>query len=344
MGWYKSSRTPNARHDPVPFWFGSLDARPLDVSVVVAAWNAEKYLRAAIDSALSQAEVTVEVLVVDDASSDDSASVAERVGDPRVRVFRLPHNQGPSAARNHAIARAQGAWLAVLDADDTLLPGRLSRLMSLGERGGAAVVVDNLLIQRATGEDSAPMFNRPDTADEVRAVDAVQFIRGNRFMHGRYTLGYLKPLFRRQFVQQHGIRYDEAIRMGEDYLYLLEVLLCGGLCLYDGTPGYGYREHVESMTAQRLDQDRIRGVVEGDRRLLQRYPDLSPAVIRAQAARIRSLQDVQVYDAITQNLKRHDFASFCRHAVSRPTALRHLLPAALRRLRLAASRSRSDLS
>jgi glycosyltransferase involved in cell wall biosynthesis len=86
------------------------------VSCIVPAYNAEKYLRQALDSALAQGGVELEVIVVDDGSTDDTAAIAAACGE-RVQVISQA-NCGQAAARNRGIAAANGEFLAFLDADD----------------------------------------------------------------------------------------------------------------------------------------------------------------------------------------------------------------------------------
>jgi glycosyltransferase involved in cell wall biosynthesis len=90
------------------------------VSVVIPCYNGARFLRAAIDSALAQTHSDVEVVVVDDGSTDDSAAVAQSFG-ARVKLLSGP-NRGLSAARNKGIAASSGEFLTLLDADDVLLP------------------------------------------------------------------------------------------------------------------------------------------------------------------------------------------------------------------------------
>lgn len=97
-------------------------ARPL-VTVVVAVYNGERFLREALDSVVVQEYEPLEVLVVDDGSTDASGEIARSY--PSLRYLRQ-ENRGPAAARNAAIALARGELIAVADADDVQLPHRLS--------------------------------------------------------------------------------------------------------------------------------------------------------------------------------------------------------------------------
>jgi len=103
---------------------------PPEVSVILPAWNRADSLRRSIDSVLTQDFVDFELIVVDDFSDDDSAAVAEAVGDARLRVIRHDSNRGAGAARNTGIAAARGRWVAFQDSDDVWLPGKLSRQLA----------------------------------------------------------------------------------------------------------------------------------------------------------------------------------------------------------------------
>jgi len=101
------------------------------VTVIVGAYNAERYLAEAIDSVLAQTHPRLELIVVDDGSTDGSGRIAESYGDP-VRCIRQ-ENGGMAAARNRAIPEARGDYLAFLDADDRFPPGKLARQLAVFE-------------------------------------------------------------------------------------------------------------------------------------------------------------------------------------------------------------------
>lgn len=115
-----------------------------EVSFVVAAYNAADTIRRAILSALAQERVDLEVIVVDDCSTDGTSAVVEEIADPRVRLLRLAKNRGPGGARNAGLEAARGNWIAILDADDTITANRLSRMIDLATTAGAEIAVDNI--------------------------------------------------------------------------------------------------------------------------------------------------------------------------------------------------------
>ncbi len=102
---------------------------PIDVSVVIPCHNYARFLPDSVSSALDQVHVNVEIIVVDDGSTDDLREVIELLADPRLTVI---HQQqaGIGAARNAGIERARGSLVAFLDADDRWSPTRLSRAKS----------------------------------------------------------------------------------------------------------------------------------------------------------------------------------------------------------------------
>ncbi|MBC8103765.1 MAG: glycosyltransferase family 2 protein [Cytophagales bacterium] len=98
-----------------------------EISVIVAVYNGERYLREAIESILAQTAPPLEILVVDDGSSDESAAVAAGFGE-KVRCYSRPH-EGVGAALNFGISQARGDFFAFLDADDLWCPEKLARQM-----------------------------------------------------------------------------------------------------------------------------------------------------------------------------------------------------------------------
>jgi glycosyltransferase involved in cell wall biosynthesis len=98
-----------------------------EISVVIPAYNAERYLREAFESVQAQAYPSLEVLIVDDGSKDKTAEVAESFGTAVRYIFQ--ENAGAAAARNHGVEQAAGEFIAFLDADDLWTEGKLARQM-----------------------------------------------------------------------------------------------------------------------------------------------------------------------------------------------------------------------
>lgn len=118
------------------------------VSVVIPAYNRERMLRRALESVRAQSAAPAEIVVVDDASTDRTAAVAEELG---ARVVRHEQNAGEGAARNSGIAAATQSWVALLDSDDEWLPHHLASLWNA--RGDHALVASTAIRRGADPAD-----------------------------------------------------------------------------------------------------------------------------------------------------------------------------------------------
>ena len=117
------------------------------ISVIMPAYNAEKYIADAIKSVLQQTYPHFELIIVDDASQDRTVEIVCSFNDERIKLIRHATNQGPGGARNTAIEAAKGRWMAVLDADDQWLPHRLEKLVQAAQEAGEGYFIsDDLLI------------------------------------------------------------------------------------------------------------------------------------------------------------------------------------------------------
>lgn len=109
------------------------------VSVVIPVYNGEQTIKRALDSVFAQTFPGLEVIVVDDASTDGTVDVVAQYKDDRLTLIRSPENQGAGAARNKGIAEARGRWVAFLDADDAWKPSKLEKQIAFLERSTAPV-------------------------------------------------------------------------------------------------------------------------------------------------------------------------------------------------------------
>ena len=112
----------------------------LQVSVVIPSYNSEKTIRQAVESALSQEGVTLEVIVVDDGSRIPASEVlSDLLADTRLRILRREENLGVAAARNHGLINAAGKYVALLDSDDWWEQGKLAEQVEALERNKAVL-------------------------------------------------------------------------------------------------------------------------------------------------------------------------------------------------------------
>ncbi len=210
------------------------------VSVLIPVFNGENFVGKAIASALGQTVRDIEVVVADNGSTDATWTVvmAFAFADSRVRPLRALAGQGAAFARNACLEAARGEWIAVLDADDFMLPTRLERLLAFAEQRSAHIVADN---QRWFDADGRFLRLAWCPADIPPAVDAAHFVLANLDSRRRAILSYAKPMLRRSLVDAAGLRYDPTLRVGEDYQFLFLLLKAGNILhLLADEALYGY--------------------------------------------------------------------------------------------------------
>lgn len=222
-----------------------------DVCVVIPMFNASATVVRAAASALDQPEVR-EVVVIDDGSTDDGAAriLALAEGSPsiaaRLHLIRLDRNAGPAAARNHAIARSKAEFIAVLDADDILMPRRFNMM----DDGPWDLLADNILFVPEGCEPAAPANESPAPRVWRRQLELAEFIHRNIPKRGkaRAELGFLKPVMRRSSLDRLGLRYDERLRLGEDFLLYATALARGARFQLSSHCGYLAVERAGSLS------------------------------------------------------------------------------------------------
>jgi len=197
------------------------------ISVIMPAYNAAGFIGRAIGSVLAQTMPALEILVIDDASTDHTRSVLNgyAMAQPSIKIIELPRNGGPAAARNAGIAAARGDWLAVLDADDAFAPERLAALVAFGESRGADFIADNIAYYDAAAKivtGHGMVSANPDEPVSLR-----KFLAHNLASGKSMDWGLLKPIFRRTTLIARNIRYREDISHGEDFQLVVDLLLSG---------------------------------------------------------------------------------------------------------------------
>jgi len=131
------------------------------VSVIIPTWNRAATVIPAIESALRQTYAPLEVLVCDDASTDDTEARVRQMPDPRVRWLPGPRGGRPAIPRNRGIAAARGEWLALLDSDDEWLPDKLEAQLQAVGKSGRLASCTNAWRMVAGQRQAEPLLDRP---------------------------------------------------------------------------------------------------------------------------------------------------------------------------------------
>ena len=210
------------------------------VSIMMPAYNAAPYIRAAIDSVLAQSYSNWELIVVDDGSSDGTGDFAASIGDPRIHLVRQ-QNLGEASARNAALRMCRGEFLAFLDADDVFYPEHLQATAAyLSEHAGCGgVYTDGDELDEA-GKRLAPISLRrrgPYEGDIFEQVVLASDVIGPPGC----------AVLRRTVLVEHRLAFDEQIVIGPDWDFLRQV---AEVATFGVLPirSYGYRLHSQSVS------------------------------------------------------------------------------------------------
>lgn len=221
----------------------------MKVSVIIPCYNAEKYLEACLQSVLAQSETDLEVILVDDGSSDNTLSLMQAYEklDERVHVFHQ-QNAGVSAARNLGLAHASGEWVTFVDGDDLLFPDSIACML-----GAAGDETDMVVCAHETFDDTGVLeIFRPETCWMDQNGDRKRHAVALRLIEGDSVLNIMcNKLHRRALLEREGICLTPGLKIAEDALFNLEAVLCGREIVYLDKIAYRYRIHGASATQTR---------------------------------------------------------------------------------------------
>ena len=234
------------------------------ISVVMPCHNAERHIARSIASALAQSFKDIELIIVNDGSTDNSLSVMESIRDPRLRIISQP-NQGVSAARNRGLEAARGAYIAFLDADDTWEPLCLERLYhAVASRPDAVLAYCGWQNVGLPGSRGKP-FIPPDyeTANKIETLFA-----GCRWpIHAALT--------RRKAIEAaHG--FNPSLRNAEDYALWLEVARSGAVVRVPEVLAY-YHFHDCGQASGNRARAALQ-MLSAQQAYLERHPDFSASL------------------------------------------------------------------
>jgi len=266
------------------------------VSVVIPVFNAERHVVATIASALASELADLEVLAVDDGSTDASAAQVASISDPRVRLIREAASGGPSRPRNVGIAHARAPYVAFLDADDLLKPRKLSEAVAALDaqpQAGIAfadferIDIDGKLIGASTLADY-PVFlglRSEPLGGQWRVIRQPDFARG---LLEENFIGTSGAVVRRSFLERIG-GFDEGLKYSEDRDLWFRLAHTGD-ALYQNVIGHSYRVVQGSLSSRAgvrhshsrievLYRERRRWAGAADRRLIDRVIGANLAAI-----------------------------------------------------------------
>lgn len=286
----------------------------LSVSVVIAAYNAERTIADAIRSVLSQQSVNVQVIVCDDCSTDNTRRVVEDFNDPRIRLLQNNNNLGPGPSRDRAIACAEEPWIAIVDADDIVESSRLHRLVNAAVSTGCELVFDDTLLSHDTLAGLVPW--KPLHGSDAfgghgrmpRRIRVEDYIMSERLL--------IHPVIRTEIIRSNLILHGDR-RFGEDAEFYLRLGMAGANFCYVPEPLYHYRLSLGSLTAQTQDRTLMRQCLEE----CAQWKGWWPSAQAAFEEKIISLHFNEAMYQLAQAARNVRFAEIVRLIASNPRLL-----------------------
>jgi glycosyltransferase EpsH len=223
------------------------------ISVIIPVYNGEQYIEQCISSVQKQSIKDIEIIVINDGSEDNTLAICKKMQqkDPRITII-TKKNEGVSAARNDGIAKANGEFIAFVDADDYVGPDIYAPLLHDMHKHNADVCLSNLFIDCDNKISNRTIFPREmllKGQDEI-TKKLITLMLGDSALGIRDAiLGYLFfSLYRGSFIRKYDLCFDTSLRIGEDLLFNLQFLRHANCCVCVNHSGYFYRQTTSSAT------------------------------------------------------------------------------------------------
>lgn len=237
------------------------------VSVIIPIYNVEKYLRACVDSVLGQTYRDLQIILVDDGSTDSCGVLCDEYAgkDPRIQVLHK-ENGGLSDARNAGLTLAEGEFILYLDSDDCLVPDAIEALLNMQAQSDADIVLGNFFYSFPDHEYAAAAWQQTDMVlDNAQAMEALIDGRIETFAWGK--------LLRREIAMKYLFPRGKVF---EDHFWTHFVFAEARKVALLAQPLVHYRQRDNSISftfdLKRLDM--LEGWMNRKEFLEQRYPDL----------------------------------------------------------------------
>lgn len=226
------------------------------ISIVVPVYQAEKYISKTIESVLQCSSELMELILVDDGSTDHSLEICQDYAriDKRVRIIHQ-ENAGVCAARNAGILHASGEYIFFLDADDMLCKACLKELFSQAEASRydfIAFAYESLFLDGRTETELFPLQGAAST-DNREIVDNILF--GTALLYPCWG-----KLYRRSILIERGILFQQDVSIGEDYIFVMEYLHAACTCLLINTIAVSYLQNENGAVRSLELSKRLQGL------------------------------------------------------------------------------------
>lgn len=251
------------------------------LSIIIPVYNAKRYLPICLDSILEIDSDEIEIILVDDGSTDGSAEVCDQYQkiQPFIKTIHQK-NAGPSSARNRGLMLASGKYIAFFDSDDHISPAALEHtLHSIKKYPEADFWVSDFFRVADNGIVLDKVFQIPDTIEPIQGKGYLR-----RFLQNRDCVWNVwRYIFDRDFLLKNDMRFIEGVSCAEDLEYIVRVLIKAERPFFLHAPYYFYRVNYGNTLTRRYTKERVQELskmLQRSMTYLQEHPtDFTPFLI-----------------------------------------------------------------
>jgi len=215
------------------------------ISIIIPSYNSGKFLGEAIESAVNQTYKNIEIIIVNDGSTDNTEEIAKQwqKRDKRIRYLKHKENKGLSAARNTGIRTSKGDFIALLDADDVWMKDKLEKQIEKIRKEADIVYSNAILINEKGKKLEDTLWKKVKTAPYA-GRDCLESLFQKNFMIPASSL-----IFKKEVIKEIG-GFDEKLKSAEDYDFCLRALAHGYNINYVGSPLLFYQLSQQQMSGK----------------------------------------------------------------------------------------------
>lgn len=185
----------------------------MDISIVIPVYNTDTYLRKCVDSIINQKDISKEIILVDDGSTDSSGKICEEYASkyPYIHTLHI-ENSGPATAKNVGLKLAKGEYVSFTDSDDELEPTMFYEMVNAGRKYDSEIVCCNFKEADANGD-----ISHTNCSGKIYVFDKLEALRHILSKDLIYT-GSVTKIFRRELLTQNNIVHNDGLKTDEDFI------------------------------------------------------------------------------------------------------------------------------
>ena len=215
----------------------------MDISVIIPVYNVEKYLKRCVDSVLRQDGISLEIILVDDGSTDSSGQICDdyAANQPNIKCLHIS-NAGPATAKNKGYDVATGNYVAFIDSDDEIKPDMFNSMLQAGYKHHADIVCCNYIQIDEEGH-----ISHTKHTDQEYVLTQDEALKAILIKDKIYSQCWTK-IYKRDTMQKNSVRNTEGLKTEEDFIYNIQAFACSKtVCIVD-KPLYIYTHRSKSLS------------------------------------------------------------------------------------------------